>query len=100
MTWHQDQVVRFFKRCGFPTEGIEAGKIDELARKSKLDPDVTRRWISHLAKRRESADPVFAVWFALAKLDEKSFAKEAKRVLAEERLAKASEAVRQTLGQA
>ena len=80
--------------------GVEAGKIDELARKSKLDPDVTRRWMSHLAKRRESADPVFAVWFALAKLDEKSFATEAKRVLAEERLAKASEAVRQTLGQA
>ena len=80
--------------------GVEAGKIDELARKSKLDPDVTRRWMSHLAKHRESADPVFAVWFALAKLDEKSFATEAKRVLAEERLAKASEAVRQTLGQA
>ena len=80
--------------------GVEAGKIDELARKSKLDPDVTRRWMSHLAKRRESADPVFAVWFALAKLDEKSFATEAKRVLAEERLAKASEAVRQTLDQA
>ena len=80
--------------------GVEAGKIDELARKSKLDPDVTRRWMSHLAKRRESADPVFAVWFALAKLDEKSFATEAKRVLAEERLAKASEAVRQTLYQA
>ena len=28
MTWRQDQVVRLFKRCGFPTEGIEAGKID------------------------------------------------------------------------
>ena len=38
--------------------GVEAGKIDELARKSKLDPDVTRRWMSHLAKRRESADGV------------------------------------------
>ena len=33
----------------------EAGKIDELARKSKLDPDVTRRWMSHLAKQRAVA---------------------------------------------
>ena len=46
---------------------IEAGKIDELARKAKLDPEVTRRWMRHLAKRRESGDPVFAAWFALAK---------------------------------
>jgi hypothetical protein len=46
---------------------IEAGKVDELARKAKLDPEVTRRWMRHLAKRRESGDPVFAAWFALAK---------------------------------
>ncbi|MEC8972643.1 MAG: DUF1549 and DUF1553 domain-containing protein, partial [Verrucomicrobiota bacterium] len=46
---------------------IEAGKVDELARKDKLDPEVTRRWMRHLAKRRESGDPVFAAWFALAK---------------------------------
>lgn len=28
VTWSQDEVVKLFKRCGFPTEGIEAGKID------------------------------------------------------------------------
>ena len=73
---------------------VEAGKVDELARKVKLDPDVTRRWMRHLAKRRESGDPVFAAWFALAKLDAESFGEQAKAVLGGEALAKAHPAVR------
>ena len=64
---------------------IEAGKVDELARKDKLDPEVTRRWMRHLAKRRESGDPVFAAWFALAKPGN-------------EPLVKAHPAVREALG--
>lgn len=28
VTWSQDQVASLFKRCGFPTEGVDAGKID------------------------------------------------------------------------
>jgi len=79
---------------------VESSEIDELARKSRLDPDVTRRWMSHLAKRRNSEDPVFAAWFALGKLEEKSFTTEAERVLAEERLAKSPEAVLKVLGKA
>jgi len=64
---------------------IEAGKVDELARKDKLDPEVTRRWMRLLAKRRESGDPVFAAWFALAKPGN-------------EPLVKAHPAVREALG--
>ena len=76
---------------------VEVGKVDELARKSKLDPDVTRRWMSQLAKRRESGDPVFAAWFALTKLDGKLFAEQAKAVLGDERFDKAHPAVRMAL---
>ncbi len=79
---------------------VEAGKVDELARKSKLDPDVTRRWMRHLAKRRESDDPVFSAWFALAKLDAKSFGEQAKAVMDGEPLAKAHPAVRAALNEA
>ena len=79
---------------------VEAGKVDELARKSKLDPDVTRRWMRHLAKRRESDDPVFSAWFALAKLDAKSFGEQAKAVMDGEPLAKAHPAVRVALNEA
>ena len=79
---------------------VEVGKVDELARKSKLDPDVTRRWMRHLAKRRESDDPVFSAWFALAKLDAKSFGEQAKAVMDGEPLAKAHPAVRAALNEA
>ena len=79
---------------------VEGGKVDELARKSKLDPDVTRRWMRHLAKRRESDDPVFSAWFALAKLDAKSFGEQAKAVMDGEPLAKAHPAVRAALNEA
>ena len=79
---------------------VEAGKIDELARKAKLDPDVTKRWMRHLAKRREAGDSVFAAWFALAEIEGENFTTEAKRVLVEERLAKSPEVLRQALGQA
>ena len=79
---------------------VDAGKIDELARKAKLDPDVTKRWMQHLAKRREAGDSVFAAWFALAEIEGENFKTEAIRVLAEERLAKSPEVLRQALGQA
>ncbi len=79
---------------------VDAGKIDELARKAKLDPDVTKRWMQHLAKRREAGDSVFAAWFALAEIEGENFTTEANRVLAEERLAKSPEVLRQALGQA
>ncbi len=78
-------------------EKIEAGKVDELARKAKLDPDVTRRWMRHLVKRRESGEPVFAAWFALAKLDGAAFGEQAEPVHDGEALAKAHPAVRETL---
>ena len=68
---------------------VESAKVDELARKAKLDPEVTRRWMRHLAKRRESGDPVFAAWFVLAKLDAGSFDEQAKAALGGEALAKA-----------
>ncbi len=78
---------------------VESGKIDELARKSKLDPDVTRRWMSYLAKRQKLNDPVFAPWFALVKLDEKSFAKEAGQALEDECLDKSPEVLKKALAQ-
>ena len=79
---------------------VPAAKVDELARKAKLDPELTRRWMGHLAKRRESGDPVFAAWFALAKLDAGSFAKQAKAVLGGEPLANVHLAVRAALAEA
>ena len=79
---------------------VPAGKVDELARKAKLDPELTRRWMGHLAKRRESGDPVFAAWFALAKLDAGSFGEQAKAVLGGEPLAETHPAVRAALAEA
>ena len=79
---------------------VESAKVDELARKAKLDPEVTRRWMRHLAKRRESGDPVFTAWFALAKLDAEAFGEQAKAALGDEALAKAHPAVRAALSEA
>jgi hypothetical protein len=79
---------------------VPAGKVDELARKAKLDPELTRRWMRHLGKRRESGDPVFAAWFALTKLDAGSFGEQAKAVLGGEPLANAHSAVRAALAEA
>ena len=79
---------------------LPAGKVDELARKAKLDPELTRRWMRHLAKRRESGAPVFAAWFALTKLDAGSFGEQAKAVLGGEPLANAHPAVRAALAEA
>ena len=79
---------------------LPAGKVDELARKAKLDPELTRRWMRHLAKRQESGDPVFAAWFALTKLDAGSFGEQAKAVLGGEPLANAHPAVRAALAEA
>ena len=76
---------------------VPAAKLDELARKAKLDPDLTRRWMHHLTKRRESGDPTFATWFALAKLDAKSFGEQARAALDGESLDKAHPAVRAAL---
>ena len=76
---------------------VPAGKVDELARKDKLDPELTRRWMRYLAKRRESDDPVFAAWFALTKLDAGSFGEQAKAVLGGKPLANAHPAVRSVL---
>ena len=76
---------------------VPAAKLDELARKAKLDPDLTRRWMRHLTERRESDDPVFATWFALAKLDAKSFGEQARAALDGESLDKAHPAVRAAL---
>ena len=76
---------------------VPAAELDELARKAKLDPDLTRRWMRHLNKRRESNDPVFAPWFALAKLDAKSFGEQVMATLGGESLAKAHPAVRAAL---
>ncbi len=76
---------------------VPAAKLDELARKAKLDPDLTRRWMRHLTERRESDDPVFATWFALAKLDAKSFGEQVRTALDGEFLDKAHPAVRAAL---
>ena len=76
---------------------VPAAKLDELARKAKLDPDLTRRWMRHLTKRRESDDPVFATWFVLAKLDAKSFGEQGRAALDGESLDKAHPAVRAAL---
>lgn len=79
---------------------VPAGKVDELARKDKLDPELTRRWMRYLAKRRESDDPVFAAWFALTKLDAGSFGEQAKAVLGGKPLANVHPAVRSVLSDA
>ena len=79
---------------------VPANKVDELARKDKLDPELTRRWMRYLAKRRESGDPVFAAWFALTKLDAGSFGEQAKAVLGGKPLANVHPAVRSVLSDA
>ena len=79
---------------------VPSDKVDELARKDKLDPELTRRWMRHLAKRRASGDPVFAAWFALTKLDAGSFGEQAKALLGGKPLANAHPAVRAALADA
>ena len=79
---------------------VPGGKVDELARKDKLDPELTRRWMRHLAKRRASGDSVFAAWFALTKLDAESFGEQAKAVLGGKPLANTHPAVRSALADA
>ena len=76
---------------------VPAAKVDELARKAKLDPDLTRRWMRHLTERRESDDLVFATWFALAELDAKSFGEQVRATLDGESLDNAHPAVRAAL---
>ncbi|MBC8243004.1 MAG: DUF1553 domain-containing protein [Verrucomicrobia bacterium] len=78
---------------------VEAGKVDELARKAKLDPEVTRRWMRHLAKRLESGDPVFAAWFALAEPGGEPLAKAHPAVRAALDGAGSLEAAAKSLGQ-
>ena len=76
---------------------VPAAKVDELARKAKLDPDLTRRWMRHLTERRESDDQVFTTWFALAELDAKSFVEQIRATLGGESLGNAHPAVRAAL---
>ncbi|MDP6892713.1 MAG: DUF1549 and DUF1553 domain-containing protein [Verrucomicrobiota bacterium] len=79
---------------------VAAGEIDELARKSKLDPDVTRRWMNYLSERRKANDLVFAAWFALAEIDKESYVAEFKGVLDKESLKKVPLEILEVLGQA
>ena len=79
---------------------VAADKIDELARKSKLDPDITRRWMNYLSQRRKANDLVFAPWFALAEIDEKSYTAEFKVVLGHESLKKVPLEILEAFGQA
>ena len=78
---------------------VAADKIDELARKSKLDPDITRRWMNYLSQRRKANDLVFAPWFALAEIDEKSYTAEFKVVLGHESLKKVPLEILEVFGQ-
>ena len=78
---------------------IEAGKIDELARKSKLDPDVTRRWMNYLSERRKANDIIFSAWFALAEIDEKSYVSQVQSVLSRSSLNNVPKPVLEAFGQ-
>ncbi len=56
-------------------------RVEGLARERKLHPGTVRRWMANLADRSKSVhDPIFAPWFAFAKLPEKEFAAQAKEV--------------------
>ena len=55
----------------------DAGKIEGVARKNKLDPDVVRRWMANLETWEKQTNPIFAAWYAFAKLPEKEFAPQA-----------------------
>ncbi len=79
---------------------VAAGEIDELARKAKLDPDITRRWMNYLSERRKANDLVFAAWFALAEIDKESYVAEFKGVLDKESLKKVPLEILEVLGQA
>ena len=59
----------------------DGGKVEGVARKAKLDPDVVRRWIDGLENWRKSTNAIFVPWFALASLPEKDFATQAAAVL-------------------
>ena len=75
-------------------------KIDELARKSKLDPEITRRWMGYLSKQRESNDLVFALLFSLAEIKKEFYPVKFKDVLDRESFKNVPkvilEAIRQT----
>ena len=58
-----------------------------LADGNDLNPTMVIRWQSYLTRMRKTRDPVFALWHALANLPEKSFAKDAARLITNHALA-------------
>ena len=78
---------------------VAADELDELARKLKLDPEVTRRWMNFLSKRRKANDLVFAPWFALAEIDKKTYAAKLKGVLDKQSLKKVPSEILEVLGE-
>ena len=77
---------------------VAADELDELARKLKLDPEVTRRWMNYLSKRRKANDLVFAPWFALAEIDKKTYTAKLKGVLDQQSLKKVPSEILEVLG--
>ena len=61
----------------------DQSKVDELARKHKLDPGVTRRWMSGLETWSKGTNAIFKVWFAFAALREAEFAAKSGLVVAD-----------------
>ena len=55
----------------------------QLLTKDVLVPDTVWRWQHYLAGARETADPIFAAWWAFAELDDEAFSSQAAKITAE-----------------
>jgi len=53
----------------------------EIIEKDDLNPAQIRRWYEYLIQNDRKTDPVFLPWLALAKIDDKTFAMEAPKIL-------------------
>ena len=78
---------RFLVRAGeymlasLKIEEVPPPDFAEIIEKDDLNPAQIRRWYEYLIQNDREIDPVFRPWLALAKLNEKTFTKEAPKIL-------------------
>ena len=61
---------------------VPADQFETFAGQRKLEPKVLRRWMTELDERAKKPDPIFGLWFELAKLPEAGFATNASALFA------------------
>jgi len=78
---------RFLVRAGeymlasLKIEEVPPPDFAEIIEKDDLNPAQIRRWYEYLIQNDRKMDPIFVPWLALAKLNEKTFAENASKIL-------------------